>query len=126
MHHITITLPPSPQNIRKDFIQNEVVNFELGMHLYGYLLQDEYAARIHDPRTYHYVSRDIVNRWMCPLVVDAHILLQDDTYSHAGSNIYKEKGVMIPRSSKVQTGVVIGSGTVCAVCYDLPSPLLLL
>jgi translation initiation factor eIF-2B subunit epsilon len=27
------------QDIRKDFIQNEVVNWELGMHIYGYILQ---------------------------------------------------------------------------------------
>ena len=27
------------QEIRRDFIQNEVVNWELGMHIYGYLLQ---------------------------------------------------------------------------------------
>ena len=27
------------QEIRRDFIQNEVVNWELGMHIYGYLLE---------------------------------------------------------------------------------------
>lgn len=38
-------------DIRKHFIQNEVLNWELGMHIYGFILRNEYAARIHDCRT---------------------------------------------------------------------------
>ena len=41
------------QDIRRDFIVNEVTNYELGGHLYAWTLQGEYAARVHDPRTYH-------------------------------------------------------------------------
>jgi translation initiation factor eIF-2B subunit epsilon len=40
------------QDIRKDFIKNEVVNWELGMHVYGYILNshaphglNEYAGK---------------------------------------------------------------------------------
>ena len=44
------------------------------MHIYGYLLQNEYAARVHDLRTYHFICRDIVNRWVYPPVPRAQPL----------------------------------------------------
>ncbi len=44
------------------------------MHIYGYQLQNEYAARVLDPRTYHIICRDIVTRWVYPIVPDANIL----------------------------------------------------
>ena len=98
-------------DIRGQFIQNEVVNWELGMHMYGYVLTDEYAARVHDPRTYHYICRDIVNRWVYPLVPDS-LLLPDSSYIHVGKYVYKENGVKIARSARVGIGVVIGRNTV--------------
>ena len=98
-------------DIRGQFMQNEVVNWELGMHLYGYILTEEYAARVHDPRTYHYICRDIVNRWVYPIVPDS-LLLPDSSYVHVGKYVYKENGVKIARSARIGTGVVIGKGTV--------------
>jgi len=99
------------QDIRKDFISNEVVNWELGMHLYGYLLQNEYAARVQDPRTYNSICWDIVTRWVYPMVPDAQ-LLPDGTYTHVGRYVYNEKGVKIDRTAIIGEGVVLGKDSV--------------
>lgn len=72
------------QDIRRDFIQNEVCNYSLGKHIYGYVLQEEYAARVQDCRTYHTISRDLVTRWVYPLVPDVQ-LLQDSSYVQVSS-----------------------------------------
>eukprot|EP01041_Mallomonas_annulata_P008628 gene8628-17798_t len=100
------------QNIRRHFIRNEVVNWELGKHLYGYILQNEYAARVHDLRTYHFICRDIVSRWVFPLVPDSQLLHTDNTYTHSKGYVYREKGVKITRSATIGEGVVIGRGSV--------------
>lgn len=99
------------QDIRKDFIKNEVVNWELGMHIYGYILNKEYAACIHDPRAYAAVSHDIISRWVFPFVPDTP-LLHDTNYQHLKNNVYKESRVRIARSSKIGSCVVLGSGSI--------------
>ena len=109
------------QDIRRDFIRNEVVNWELGMHVYGYILNNcppygaqEYAARVLDPRTYHSICRDIITRWVYPFTVDNCLLRQDTTYRlmHHKRNVYRERGVTMPRTSIIGEGVVVGSGSV--------------
>jgi len=95
------------QDIRNDFIRNEAVNWELGMHIYGYLLNNDYAARVQDPGTYHHICRDIVSRWAYPIVSDAQ-LLQDSSYAHGRGCVYKEDSVRVARSAEVESGVVIG------------------
>lgn len=95
------------QDIRKDFISNEVVNWELGMHVYSYVLKNEYAARVHDPRTYNSICRDIVTRWVYPMVPDAQ-LLPDGSFTHVGRYVYMEKGVKIDRTANIGEGVVLG------------------
>jgi len=97
------------QDIRKDFIRNEVLNWELGMHVYGYMIQNEYAARVHDPRTYHYICRDIVTRWVYPIVPDSQII-PGSAYSHDKSYVYKESNTKISRSAIIGDSVVLGRG----------------
>eukprot|EP01035_Chromulina_nebulosa_P024030 gene24030-31207_t len=70
------------QDIRRDFIRNEVGNVALGKHIYGYVIQD--------PRSYHFICRDIVTRWVFPLVPDAQLLQQ---------------GVKVSRSAQLGEGV---------------------
>ena len=49
-------------NIRNDYIHNEVQNAALAWRFFGHFIENEYAARVHDPRTYDAVCRDIVSR----------------------------------------------------------------
>lgn len=60
-------------DIRNDFIRNQSINYEVGKHIYTHILDNEYAARVVDPRTYHNICRDIVTRWVYPIVPDANI-----------------------------------------------------
>ncbi|RYG65718.1 hypothetical protein EON64_11330, partial [archaeon] len=98
------------QDIRHDFIRNEVSNFSLGKHLYAYTLGNEYAARVQDMHSYHGVSRDVVTRWTYPLVPD---VLKGGAYSLHPRCIYKEHGtgtLRIARNASINEGVVIGGG----------------
>ncbi|KAJ1424856.1 nucleotide-diphospho-sugar transferase [Ochromonadaceae sp. CCMP2298] len=99
------------QDIRRDFIQNEVSNWSLGKNIYGYLIQHEYAARVQDFRSYHSICRDIVTRWVYPLVPDAQ-LVAGSTYVHTKQYAYRESGVRVARSATVGEAVVLSTGTV--------------
>jgi translation initiation factor eIF-2B subunit epsilon len=104
------------QDIRNDFIRNQAVNWEVGKHIFSYQLNNEYAARVLDPRTYHAICRDIVTRWVHPIVPDANIMQDYVTaggggYTHLRRYVYKEPGVKVHRSATVGEGVVMGSGT---------------
>ena len=79
--------------------------------MFDVLLQNEYAARVQDFRSYHSICRDIVTRWVFPLVPDAQ-LLHDSTYVHTKRYSYREGGVQVARSAVVGEGVVLGRGSV--------------
>jgi translation initiation factor eIF-2B subunit epsilon len=67
------------------FISNSVAEEEEGLQskIYASILKpSEYAARIHDPRTYHAVSRDMLRRWCYPIVPDNLPSGYDKTYRY--------------------------------------------
>jgi translation initiation factor eIF-2B subunit epsilon len=99
------------QDVRRHFIRNETVNWELGSHMYAYILDKEYAARVHDARTYHNVCHDIVRRWCYPMVPEAN-MLPGTTYKHTGRYIYKEDQATVARSAFIGDGVVLGKGAI--------------
>ena len=98
------------QDIRRDFIRNEVGNWELGQHVFGYLLEEEYAARVTDIRAYHGVANDIIHKWCHPIVPDAQ-LANDSSYIHEGNYVYVDKDVNIASSATIKSSSVIGRGT---------------
>lgn len=108
------------QDIRKHFIQNEAINWELGMHLYGHILENhEYAARVSDPRTYHAVCLDLVNRWVYPIVPEyqfggtaSNDVSTVTNYTHQKYNIYKAKSAKVSRNVRLTNSVVIGNDSV--------------
>jgi translation initiation factor eIF-2B subunit epsilon len=98
------------QDIRHDFIRNEVVNWELGKHIYGYEIDTEYAARVHDPRTYHSISKDIVTRWTYPMVPDSQ-LIKGSEYVHHKNYNYRGNHCVVARSITIGECNVIGHGS---------------
>lgn len=96
------------QDIRRDFIRNEVLNWELGMHIYSYIIENEYAARVHDPRTYHSISRDIITRWVFPLVPDSEFV-PGTCYVHNKNYNYKGKDTKVSRTAIIGECNVIGN-----------------
>lgn len=74
-------------------------------------LQNEYAARVQDFRSYHSICRDIVTRWVYPLVPDAQ-LLPGSNYVHTKRYTYRESGVKVSRSAVLGEAVVLSRGAV--------------
>jgi translation initiation factor eIF-2B subunit epsilon len=62
------------QHMRRDFITGVLSEEELGNKLYVYVLENEYAQRVHNFRTYDAVTRDVLLRWVHPLVPDSNLL----------------------------------------------------
>mmetsp|Transcript_6093 Transcript_6093/g.22353 ORF Transcript_6093/g.22353 Transcript_6093/m.22353 type:complete len:781 (-) Transcript_6093:399-2741(-) len=127
------------QHIRQDFVCGLLHDEIMGNKIYLHeLAANEYAARVHNLRSYDAVSRDIIQRWVYPLVPDANLLcgtprrsssnststdishssldgdvaLAATSYRHYRSNIYKESGVSLARSAIIRSDTVIGAGTV--------------
>nr|CCA17620.1 translation initiation factor eIF2B subunit epsilon putative [Albugo laibachii Nc14] len=101
------------QDIRQDFLHNEVQNHELGDKFYAYIDEEEsFAGRIVDPRTYSGVTHAILQRWVYPMVPDNNYLsLKDTNYSYHRDFIYKDGNVKVPRTSFIGRGSIIGADT---------------
>ncbi len=98
------------QDLRSHFVSNEVHDVELGNKIMAYVMDnDEYGMRVSDFRTYAAAARDIMLRWMYPLVPEnppgpqAH-----DGFVRGGSgmryergSIYRHYSVTLPRSTRV-------------------------
>jgi translation initiation factor eIF-2B subunit epsilon len=65
---------------------------------------------VQDFRSYHSICRDIVTRWVYPLVPDAQ-LLPGSTYAHTKRYTYRESGVRVSRSAVIGDAVVLSRGT---------------
>ncbi|KAK9823996.1 hypothetical protein WJX72_006873 [[Myrmecia] bisecta] len=104
------------QNIRRDFVIGVLSEEELGNKLFLHVLQHDYAARVHNLRSYDAVSRDILQRWAFPYVPDTNLLHKagpwgESTYTYGRHHIYKERGVSVARTAAVKRDTAIGSGT---------------
>lgn len=67
-----------------------------------------FAVRVHDFRLYHEVCRDVILRWMYPLVPDNATTGGVQTqYTYSRGCNYKAPGVNLPRS--VRCGVLTDS-----------------
>lgn len=85
-----------------------------GNKMFVFELGGEYAARVHNLRTFDAVSRDIVQRWAYPFCPDsafARGVAPPTSYTYNRRNVYKEDGVAVARSAEVGADTVIGAGT---------------
>ena len=103
------------QHLRRDFVAGTLLERELGNKIYVHELAGEYAARVHNLRTYDAVARDIIQRWAYPFVPDANWLPRGATpppsYTYGRRNLYKEEGVVVARSADIGADTVLGAGT---------------
>ena len=115
--HISICSPIVPQlfsdnfdyQTRYHFIRGILVNEEImGNRIYSYFISDQYAARVSNLRTYDAVSKDVIHRWVYPLVPDNTI---GENYSYGRHNIYLNTNVILALGSVLREDVVIGNGT---------------
>ncbi|KAL7688966.1 putative W2 domain, nucleotidyl transferase domain, MIF4G-like domain superfamily [Plasmopara halstedii] len=101
------------QDLRRDFLHNEVQNYELGKKFFAKVVTQEFAARVMDPRTYAGVSRAILQRWVFPMVPDANYLGTSATtqYVYLRGMRYKDTNVTLARTCDIQQECIIGTCT---------------
>ena len=112
------------QRIRQDFVCGILSDETLGNKIHIFELDDnEYAARVHNLRSYDAVSRDIIMRWTYPFVPD----VMDDEWASAASGadqysgpkmrctghyVYIDSSVMVPNTSNIGSYSLVGAETV--------------
>lgn len=107
------------RDIQRQFVRNSVAEEEEGLQnrIYAHFLAEgEYAARIHDPRTYATISRHLLKRWAFPVVPDNPPSGYEKYYRYkVGRNyVYREvKGITkIARSTTIGAYSMIGADVV--------------
>jgi len=101
------------RHIRREFVANSVAEEEEGLQnkLFAHVLaSEEYAARIQTPRTYHAVARDLLRRYVYPVVPDnAKDNINQHQYSMQRHYQYYERTSRVGRSSTVTGPGMMGS-----------------
>ena len=107
------------RQVYQQFVSNSVAEEEDGLQnrMYSHILADhEYAAQIHDPKTYHQVSHDLLRRWVYPVVPDNSFNTTHRYQFYKSKNQYREcqqGGITIGRSTIIDKNnsgsIMIGS-----------------
>lgn len=97
---------------RDQFIRGLVMNQEIQTDsIYvAQLPSEQYAAKVSDWNAYHSISRDIINRWVYPLVPDMGVCCLSQQYLFFRNNIYRHKTVKVERNCSLQSDVVLQQG----------------
>jgi len=115
--HISICAPSVPQlfsdnfdyQTRHHFIRGILFNEDItGNRIYTRIISDQYAVRVSNLHTYDAISRDVIHRWVYPLVPDN---ITGENYSYGRHNIYLSSDVALERSTVLKEDVVIGQGS---------------
>lgn len=97
---------------RDQFIKGLVMNQEIQSDsIYiAQLPNEEYAAKVSDWNAYHTVSKDIINRWVYPLVPDMGVCCLTQQYMFLRNNIYRHKSIKVQRNCSLQSDIVLHQG----------------
>ncbi len=94
---------------RHHFIRGILNNEEItGNRIYSHFISDQYAARVSNLCTYDAVGKDVIHRWVYPLVPDNAM---GDSYSYSRHNLYLHSNVTLAMGSVLHEDVVIGRET---------------
>ena len=102
------------QNLHRDFISGVLSEEELGNKIYLHLANNEYAVGVNNLRTYDAVSRDVAHRWLYPFVADTKVFARENEnswYKFSTGNVYIDRAVLKPTSSKIGVATFVGQGT---------------
>jgi translation initiation factor eIF-2B subunit epsilon len=120
----------------KTFISNSVAEEEEGLQSKIYakeLSSSEYAAKIHDFRTYHSVSKDLLRRWCYPIVpdnlpcgyenfyrygVERHMMyVEQKGKTKVGKSVTLKGPGMVGSHTKIDDGCIVKSCVIGNDCY---------
>ncbi|XP_022108135.1 translation initiation factor eIF-2B subunit epsilon-like [Acanthaster planci] len=94
-----------------DLIRGTLINEEIeGNKLYMHVIEEEYAARVTDLPMYDSISKDVIRRWVHPLVPDT-LTSEGEGYKLGRHNVYLASNVTLERGSVLQEDVIVGQGT---------------
>jgi len=104
------------QNVKRDFVTGVLSEEELGNKLYVHEVSTEYAAHVHNLRSYDAISRDIMQRWAFPFVPDTNVLHVPGpwtgcAYQYARGHVYVQQQVQVARTATLVSDVCVGAGT---------------
>ncbi len=115
--HISICAPSVPQlfsdnfdyQTRHHFMRGILFNEDItGNHIYTRIISDQYAVRVSNLHTYDAISRDVIHRWVYPLVPDN---ITGENYSYGRHNIYLGGDVMLEVNTELEEDVVVGQSS---------------
>jgi translation initiation factor eIF-2B subunit epsilon len=114
--HVSVCSPHVPAiftdnydyETRDHFVRGILVNEEiLGNNIYVNVISEKYAARVCNLHTYDSISKDVIHRWVYPLVPDKPLTFPVP-YSYSRRNVYMGQGVTLGRGCVLEEDVVIG------------------
>lgn len=97
------------QDMRKDFVRGVLQSDILGLRISTHILREEYAARVRTPRLYASISRDLIARWMFPIVPESNLLEEERPLSFRRGYQYIGPDVVFSRSAQIGEYCVIGA-----------------
>ncbi|KAK6620768.1 hypothetical protein RUM43_011063 [Polyplax serrata] len=96
---------------KEDLIRGLLLNEEiLDSRIYFYLVENGYGCTIKNWRTFQRVNLDCIHRWTFPLVPD-QFFANDKPFSYQRHCIYKQPGVQLVNSVKLEMDVVVGANS---------------
>uniref|UniRef100_A0A383VLX2 Translation initiation factor eIF2B subunit epsilon n=1 Tax=Tetradesmus obliquus TaxID=3088 RepID=A0A383VLX2_TETOB len=103
------------QSLKRDFVAGTLSEEELGKKIHCHILQGEYAARVHNLRSYDAVSRDLLARWAFPFVPDTNVFYKagpwgPSSYRYARGHKYLEAVTGCSRSAQLGRLLAVGAG----------------
>jgi len=89
-----------------DFVRGVLINEDiLGDKIHSCIVSQGYSSRVHDLPMYNFISLDLLNRWIYPLVPD------HTTHTYKRNNVYVGDDVTIELDCNISDGVMIGAGS---------------
>eukprot|EP00727_Mastigamoeba_balamuthi_P002669 m51a1_g124 hypothetical protein (696) ;mRNA; f:418414-421333 len=95
----------APDFIKGTLYHSDILNYKLFVHVH-----DAYAARARDLRTYCAVSKDLLRRWVYPIVPEMN-MTGTTSYAISRNLVYKDQGFKTARDAKLEREVMVGSNT---------------
>lgn len=94
---------------RDDFVRGLLMNEEiLASSIYVHELgEQQYARKVTNWQTYQMVSKDIMNRWVYPLVPNNGICRLELSYAFLRNMVYKNKNAHLERDAVLKQNVII-------------------